>query len=112
MVNPADDIYPIDIEICYVQGQEPMLLQRSVPIGTSIEDALKDQGFDVKACKGRVGIFGKQQPLDTVLKAGDRIEIYEPLLLDPKEARRLKALKDKKSNYGQVMGCSYLRRRD
>ncbi len=38
-----------------------------------------------------VGIFGEVKPLDWVLAAGDRLEIYLPLQLDPKEARRLRA---------------------
>lgn len=40
-----------------------------------------------------VGIFGKKVDLDTVLNNGDRIEIYRPLTIDPKEARRLRAEK-------------------
>jgi len=42
-----------------------------------------------------VGIFGKRVKLDAPLKEGDRIEIYRPLMIDPKELRRLKALKTK-----------------
>jgi putative ubiquitin-RnfH superfamily antitoxin RatB of RatAB toxin-antitoxin module len=38
-----------------------------------------------------VGIFGEVKPLDWVLAAGDRLEIYLPLQLDPKQARRLRA---------------------
>ncbi len=39
-----------------------------------------------------VGIFGERVRLDTVLQAGDRVEIYRPLLVDPKEARRARAM--------------------
>lgn len=40
-----------------------------------------------------VGVFGRRVKLDALLKAGDRIEIYRPLIIDPKEARRLRAKK-------------------
>ena len=39
----------------------------------------------------QVGIFSKRVTLDAPLKAGDRVEIYRPLTIDPKELRRLKA---------------------
>ena len=38
-----------------------------------------------------IGIFGKKKPLDTVLRDGDRLELYRPLLADPKETRRRRA---------------------
>ncbi len=85
----------ITIEICYIDVEKPLLLERTVTVGTTIADLLAQQGFEIQTLIGRVGLFGKQKPLDTVLKAGDRIEIYDPLLLDPKEARRLRALTKK-----------------
>jgi hypothetical protein len=47
---------------------------------------------------GRVGIFGKAVKLSQVLKSGDRVEIYRPLLNDPKEARRRKAAEAAKTS--------------
>ncbi len=79
------------IEIGYVFEEKPMLLEQVILVGTTIADVLAQRGFEMQTLIGRVGIFGKPKPLDTVLKAGDRIEIYDPLLLDPKEARRLRA---------------------
>ena len=43
-----------------------------------------------------LGIFSRRITIDTVVKEGDRIEIYRPLLIDPKEKRRLKAKRSKK----------------
>ena len=43
-----------------------------------------------------VGVFGKKVNLDTLLADGDRVEIYQPLQIDPKEARRLRAIKKKR----------------
>ncbi|MBP9729155.1 MAG: RnfH family protein [Gammaproteobacteria bacterium] len=92
----------ITIEIGYIFREKPILLERSVLLGTTILEALKaliteqlalpSSMLEPETLAGHVGLFGKQKPLNTVLKAGDRIEIYDPLLLDPKEARRLRAL--------------------
>jgi len=48
---------------------------------------------EIDAAAIAVGIFGKQVSLQTLLRAGDRIEIYRPLLADPKSARRLRGRK-------------------
>ncbi len=85
----------ITVEICYIFEEKPILLEQVIMVGTTIADVLAQQGFEIQTLIGRVGLFGKQKPLDTLLKAGDRIEIYDPLLLDPKEARRLRALASK-----------------
>lgn len=63
-----------------------------VPDGANIEQALRacadfaEQLPRLGALK--VGIWGRLQPLDTPLRARDRIEVYRPLTVDPKEARR------------------------
>jgi len=82
----------ISIEICYVCEEKLILLEQVIVGGTTIADVLAQRGFEIQPLIGRIGIFGKQKLPDTVLKAGDRIEIYDPLLLDPKEARRSRAL--------------------
>ena len=55
----------------------------------SVRDALRAAGFQASA----VGIFGKRVGLDHALVEGDRVEIYRPLAIDPKEARRRRARK-------------------
>ena len=50
---------------------------------------------DINLQTNKVGIFSKIVALDVPVRAGDRIEIYRPLILDPKEARRLRAEKAK-----------------
>ncbi len=94
--HPLEDSININIEVCYLFQEKPILLQKSISMGTSIEKVLVELGFEIPILIGRIGVFGQRKPLDTVLKAGDRIEIYEPLLMDPKEARRLRALKTSK----------------
>jgi putative ubiquitin-RnfH superfamily antitoxin RatB of RatAB toxin-antitoxin module len=60
----------------------------TLPAGSTVADALASAG---RAVPGRVGIFGRLASPETVLAEGDRIEIYRPLLQDPKDARRQRA---------------------
>ena len=64
----------------------------NLPTGATVRDALAASGFEGRA----VGIFGKRVDLDHRLADGDRVEIYRPLAMDPKEARRQRALKRKR----------------
>ena len=64
-----------------------------LPFGATLLDALQASGVRERCptlawCEGAVGIWGRLRPLDTVLQAGDRVELYRPLEIDPKEARR------------------------
>ena len=65
-----------------------------VPEGTCLGDALDRSGvcarhgLDITSL--RVGIWGRVQPLDAPLREHDRVEVYRPLRVDPKEARRLR----------------------
>lgn len=85
----------IPIEIAYCSEKTQVLLPLEVLFGTTIQEAiaLLDPSQvkilpDISTLNGQVGIFGQIVPLDTVLKASDRIEIYRTLIRDPKEARR------------------------
>ena len=64
----------------------------NLPAGATVRDALAASGFEGHA----VGIFGKRVDLEQRLADGDRVEIYRPLAMDPKEARRQRALKRKR----------------
>jgi len=64
-----------------------------LPAGATLLDALRASGVRERCptlawCEGAVGIWGRLRPLDTVLQPGDRVELYRPLAIDPKEARR------------------------
>ena len=78
------------------------LVALEVEPGTSLVDAIKlsgltemFEGFELDLT--RVGIFGHKAKPDQVLREGDRVEIYRPLIADPKEVRRQRALKQAKS---------------
>ena len=64
--------------------------------GSTLRDALQASGLvtaglDMASCP--VGIFGKKKTPDTVLRDGDRVEIYRPLVADPMDARRRRVAK-------------------
>ncbi len=92
----------ISIEVVYAAIDRQALLSISVPVGTSVRQALmagdvasRFAELDVAHCP--VGIFGKVVDGGRVLEGGDRIEIYRPLLADPMEIRRLRAAKAAKA---------------
>ena len=63
--------------------------------GMTVEDVLKAANFKLTP-EQTVGIFSKAVNPDTQVMPGDRLEIYRPLLIDPKEARRNRASLNKK----------------
>lgn len=90
----------INIEIIYPLPDEQKLLTLAVKSGSTIEQAIHKSGIlelypEIDLNENKVGIFSKASPLETELREGDRIEIYRPLIADPKEVRRQKALKKK-----------------
>ena len=83
------------IEVVYVEAT-PGVRVVWVDIGTSVLDAIRLSEIlrdypKVDLCRQRVGIFGRLVALSEPVKSGDRIEIYEPLPEDPKDARRRRA---------------------
>ncbi|MFL1389330.1 RnfH family protein [Pseudomonas tritici] len=90
----------VEIEVVYAAVDRQVLLLVTVLEGTSVRSAVQASGIaaqfpelDLADCP--LGIFGKVVADAQVraVQAGDRIEIYRPLLADPKEVRRLRAAK-------------------
>ena len=79
------------IEVVYARPEGAQVVRLELPAGATLRDALMASGFDSKS--QAAGIFGKRAALDRPLADGDRVEIYRPLALDPKEARRRRARK-------------------
>jgi len=84
----------LDVEVVFAPAERQVeCVPLRVPVGTTLADALRASGLperhgwaDLAAL--RCGVWMKPQPLDTVLRDRDRIEVYRPLKVDPKEARR------------------------
>lgn len=86
----------VNIELVYALPYQQKIIALQVPVGSSVAAAIIQSNIlslypelDLSALK--VGIFSRRVTLDTVLQAGDRIEIYRSLRVDPKESRRLRA---------------------
>lgn len=98
----SDPAGMIQIEVCYARPDTIFLEALRLAPGATLVQAVRASGvlarapeIDLATCK--VGIFGKLKSLDTVLRPRDRIEIYRPLLADPKEARRRRVAKKEKA---------------
>ena len=90
----------IMVEVAYAIPEEQVIITIKVPTIFNVQQAIEKSGIQKKfpcidLSKNKVGIFGKKTTLDHVLKNRDRIEIYRPLILDPKEMRRKRAAKKK-----------------
>ncbi len=93
----------INIEVTYALPEKQFLLSVKVAEGTTIEDAIIASGIlalrsDIDLKKNKVGIYSRPAKLGDVVQEGDRIEIYRPLIADPKELRRKRAEKPKENN--------------
>ncbi len=89
------------VEVAYALPDEQLILEIEVPSDCHVEEAIKRSGIlerypQIDLENDKVGIFGKMCKLDTSLNHKDRIEIYRPLIADPKESRRQKAEMEKK----------------
>ncbi len=88
----------IEIEVAYAAPQRQLLCTLQVAAGTGARAAVLQspllQAFaEVDFQAAPLGVFGKKVADDYVLQAHDRVEVYRPLLIDPKENRRRRAAK-------------------
>lgn len=86
----------ITVEVAYALPEEQLIVPIKVETGTTAEQAIYASGIikkfpDIDLSVNKVGIFGKAIRLDTVLRHLDRVEIYRPLIADPKEVRKQRA---------------------
>ncbi len=93
------------IEVAYATPAKQIILECEIDSGTSARDAVKKSGIDqhfpeidLESCD--LGVFGKAIAADYELQSGDRIEIYRPLIADPKEVRRRRAAQGLKMKKG------------
>lgn len=83
----------IEVEVAYARPERQLILKLEVPRGTTAIEALRLSGIEeefpeIDPDKNRLGVFGKLCKPDRVLSPGDRVEVYRPLLADPRAARR------------------------
>ena len=83
----------IEIEVAYALPENQVLKCLKVPNGTTVAQAIKLSGIcnkssEIKPNDKNLGIFGKLVKSEAILRNHDRIEIYRPITVDPKEKRR------------------------
>jgi len=93
------------IEVAYATPQKQLILECEVESDTTARDAVRQSGIDqhfpqinLEECE--IGVFGRAVADDYELTDGDRIEIYRPLIADPKEIRRQRAAQGLKMKKG------------
>lgn len=86
----------MNVEVVYALADKTHSVSLQLPEGATAEQAIRQSGLlqecpDIDLTQNKIGIFSQVQPLDVVLSDQDRVEIYRPLLVDPKESRRRRA---------------------
>ena len=95
------------VQVCYALANEQALVDVQLPAGATLAQAIEASGIlqrfpQIDLATQKVGVFGKLKPLDTVLADHDRVEIYRPLLVDPKVSRQRRVEKTRKA--GSIEG--------
>ncbi len=90
----------IPVEIAYALPSQQIILKLQVVEGTTAEQGVIASGImqkfpEIDLNQNKIGIFGKLVKSDTVLREKDRVEIYRPLIADPKEVRKQRAAEGK-----------------
>jgi len=93
------------VEVTYATPQKQLVIPVNVDNGITVKDAIELSGIkkefpEINLETDPVGIFGKHTTLDHILREKDRVEIYRPLIADPKEIRRQRAEQGKKMKKG------------
>ena len=84
------------VEVAYATPDKQAIVRLEVPVGCTVAQAIersliREQFPDMVVDANAVGIFSRKVSLDYELREGDRVEIYRPLIADPKESRRKRA---------------------
>ncbi|CAM3718128.1 MULTISPECIES: RnfH family protein [Rahnella] len=91
----------IRVEVVYALPERQYLRTVKLEEGSSVEQAVKASGLlelrsDIDLKQNKLGIYSRPVKLADTVNDGDRIEIYRPLIADPKELRRIRAERSKK----------------
>lgn len=113
MQGRTDAAATLCVSVCYARPDAVFLKEIAVPAGTTIVGAIQSSGLtevhrEVDPTTMRVGIYGKLKTLETVVREGDRVEVYRVLTADPKTARRKRVQKTRASS-GVREGQKWLR---
>ncbi|RIX49621.1 MAG: RnfH family protein [Rhodocyclales bacterium GT-UBC] len=90
----------LNVEVCYAQAGRQELVKVKLPAGATLLQALEASGLlekhpEIDLKKNKFGIYAKLSKPDALLRDKDRVEIYRPLIADPKEVRKQRAAEGK-----------------
>lgn len=90
----------ISVEVVYAIPQKQEIFSLNVPQGSTVRQAIEACGVlekypEIDLAKNKLGVFAKLTKADTLLRNRDRVEIYRPLIADPKEVRKQRAAEGK-----------------
>ncbi len=103
----------ISIDVCYALPDAQTIIAVVLPVGATVQQAIDASAIlsrhpEIDLARLKVGIYGKLKPLDAVLADHDRVEIYRPLIVDPKAARQRRVEKSRKD--GSIEGRKWQNR--
>lgn len=99
----------LTIEVVYALPAKQPLVTLSLPVGSTLRQAIEASGLlqkypEIDLAKNKVGVFAKLSKPDALLHDRDRVEIYRPLIADPKEVRKQRAAAGKVMKKGAGEG--------
>ena len=99
---PADSI---SVEVVYALAERQVVVRLDVAPDATIDAVIRQSGIleqcpEIDLAKNKVGVFGRLGKLSDTLHTGDRVEIYRPLIADPKEVRKQRAAQGKAMKKG------------
>ncbi|HFD92164.1 MAG TPA: RnfH family protein [Gammaproteobacteria bacterium] len=95
----------MEVEVAYALPDVQVIVPVKIHADATLEEAIRHSGIldnfpEIDLDKNKVGIFGKLAKKNATLRPGDRVEIYRPLIADPKEVRRQRAAEGKRMKKG------------
>lgn len=86
----------IRVEVIYALPEKQEIVAVTVAEGATVQEAIEKSGLlekypDIDLKKNKLGVFAKLSKPDTILRDRDRVEIYRPLIADPKAVRKQRA---------------------
>lgn len=90
----------LKVEVAWATPERQVVLRVALPAGATVEQAVRRSGIlevcpDAEFDPQRLGIYGRKVTPDETVRDGDRVELYRPLIADPRDARRARVEKDR-----------------
>jgi putative ubiquitin-RnfH superfamily antitoxin RatB of RatAB toxin-antitoxin module len=112
-LDATNDAETLEVDVCYALPGVQTLITVNLPAASTVRDAIEASGIlgkhpEIDISTLRVGIFGRLEGLETCVSRFDRVEIYRPLIVDPKIARQRRVEKIRAG--GSIEGRKWTRK--